>query len=69
MTLGKLLIWKSGEKNTREIGKLLGYPKTAIDDFVKNDDYDDEERTKRMKRNHYYTHSAKYEERELLYHL
>lgn len=40
------------------------YPKTATNDFAKDDDVNDSGRIERMKRNRYYAHSAKYEEEE-----
>lgn len=49
---------------TKRIGGLLGYPKTAIDSFIEEDDVHDEERMKRMERNRYYAHSAEHEEEE-----
>ncbi|MBR2753977.1 hypothetical protein IKF28_02185 [Candidatus Saccharibacteria bacterium] len=49
---------------TKKVGKLLGYPKTAINSFVKDNDLENKDRIERMKRNRYYAHSAKYEDRE-----
>lgn len=51
-------------KVTKKIGKLLGYPKTAVNEFIKEDDLKNKDRIERMKRNRYYAHSAKYEDRE-----
>lgn len=62
--VGEVLNHKKWLITTRKIGKLLGYPKTAIDDFTKETDIDSEDRIERMKRNRYYTHSAKYENDE-----
>ena len=39
-------------------------PKTAIIDFIKDDDIENKDRARRMERNRYYAHSAKYEDRE-----
>ena len=61
---GEILNHKKWVKTTRKIGKLLGYPKTAIKDFVKETDIDNDDRIERMKRNRYYAHSAKYENDE-----
>lgn len=61
---GEILKRRSWVKTTKKIGKLLGYPKTAVDNFVKEDNIEDEDRVKRMKRNRYYVHSAKYEDKE-----
>ena len=55
---------KKWERATWKIGKLLGYPKTAIRSFVNNRDLEDERRVKLMKRNRYYTHSVEHEEEE-----
>lgn len=53
---------------TLKIGKLLGYPKTAILEFVsKNGDEEyvkDVNRMGRIKRNRYYTHSEVFEDEE-----
>ena len=57
--------WKS---TTIKIGKLLGYPQTAVEDFVDFSTNDEDvsygERIRRVERNRYYAHSAKYEEQE-----
>lgn len=55
------------EVTTKRIGKLMGYPETAIKEFVNPSNSDaesDEERTARMRRNRYYAHSAEHEEEE-----
>lgn len=53
---------------TSKIGKLLGYPKTAILEFVsKNGDEEyvkDVNRMERIKRNRYYAHSEVFEDEE-----
>lgn len=49
---------------TKKIGRLLGYPMTAVKDFLKEEDVESVERQKRMERNRYYAHSAKYEREE-----
>ena len=55
------------EANLR-VGKLLGYPKTAVLEYIKtsgNASYmKNEKRRKRMARNRYYTHSEKFEDDE-----
>lgn len=57
--------WK--EENLR-VGKLLGYPETAVLDYVKmyeNVSYiENEKRRERMARNRYYVHSEKFEDDE-----
>ena len=53
--------WK---RTTKRIGEILGYPKTAISNFIKEDYDDSEERRERMERNRYYIHSPKHEEKE-----
>ena len=55
---------RSWARTTKKIGKLLGYPKTAVLDFAKDHDIENKERIARMERNRYYAHSAKYEEEE-----
>ncbi|MBR2708725.1 hypothetical protein IKE98_00070 [Candidatus Saccharibacteria bacterium] len=55
---------KKWMKITKKIGKLLGYPKTAVLDFVRDTDVENEERRARMERNRYYAHSAEHEEEE-----
>ena len=52
------------EKATYEIGMLLGYPETAVKNFVTETDYNNKERVERMKRNRYYAHSPEHEEEE-----
>ena len=65
---GQVFAWDEWKDVTRKIGTILGYPKTAVDDFVnlKNnrDAISYESRLKRMERNRYYAHSAEYEEQE-----
>lgn len=50
----------------REIGRLLGYPETAVEVFINETDLDIDkpERVERMARNNYYAHSAEHEEEE-----
>ena len=55
---------KKWKKQTKKIGELLGYPKTAVEEFIMDIDVEDEERQKRMKRNRYYAHSKEYEDEE-----
>ena len=52
------------QKATREIGELLGYPKTAVEEFLVEQDIDNPERQERMARNRYYAHSKEHEEQE-----
>ena len=61
---GRILNKKKWANVTKKIGKLLGYPKTAIKNFIKENDTEDETRMKRMERNRYYAHSAEYEDEE-----
>ncbi len=61
---GEILDQRNWVKTTKKIGKLLGYPKTAIINFIKDDDLEDKDRIERMDRNRYYAHSARYEDRE-----
>ena len=61
---GEVINQRKWVKISKKIGKLLGYPKTAIDDFAKTADADDEDRVKRMNRYRYYAHSAEHEESE-----
>lgn len=51
---------------TLKIGRLLGYPETATEEFVRLSDEDimSETRRARMGRNRYYSHSAEYENEE-----
>ena len=51
---------------TQKIGGLLGYPETALEEFVRLSDEDimSETRRARMGRNRYYSHSAEYENEE-----
>jgi hypothetical protein len=55
---------KKWKKQTKKIGELLGYPKTAVEEFIMDIDVEDEERQKRMKRNRYYAHSKEHEDEE-----
>jgi hypothetical protein len=61
---GEILDQRKWTKVTKKIGRLLGYPKTAIDEFTKERDIDNKNRIERMNRNRYYAHSAKYENDE-----
>ena len=61
---GTILDREKWVEATREIGELLGYPKTATEEFIKEDDLDNKDRVERMKRNRYYIHSAKHEDEE-----
>ena len=55
---------ETAEKLKAEIGMLLGYPETAVKNFVTETDYNNKERVERMKRNRYYAHSPEHEEEE-----
>lgn len=55
--------WKNA---TKKIGKSLGYPATAVKDFLNDEDVDNPDRQARMARNRYYAHSAKHEREEFL---
>ena len=64
---GEILDKKVWAEANYQIGKMLGYPKTAtleyirmqIEDIEKDDNY-----RSRMERNYYYMHSARYENEE-----
>lgn len=55
---------KKWKKQTKKIGELLGYPKTAIEEYITETDIENSERQKRMKRNRYYAHSKEHEDEE-----
>ena len=61
---GEILDQRKWAKVTKKIGRLLGYPRTAINDFTKDNAIENKDRIERMDRNRYYVHSAKYEDRE-----
>lgn len=62
--IGQIFNQALWEESSREIGKLLGYPDTAIDYFISNQDINDEERQKLVERNRFYVHSPEHEEQE-----
>lgn len=64
---GQIYELEKWETITKKIGKLMGYPETAIEEFINtvdNEFENDQERMARMQRNRYYVHSAKHEEEE-----
>ena len=63
---GEIIKHEEWAESTKKIGELLGYPETAVVDFIKGGDLKDEERRKRMKRNRYFVHSAEHEEEEFM---
>lgn len=62
--IGQILDQESWEESSRGIGHLLGYPETAIDYFITEQNIDDEERKQLMRRYHFYVHSPKHHEQE-----
>lgn len=63
---GQIVDTRGWKIATKRIGRLLGYPMTAVKDFLKEEDIDNPNRQERMERNRYYAHSAKHEKREFL---
>ena len=61
---GQIFDRKTWEESSREIGHLLGYPDTAVDYFIAEQDVDNEERKQLMKRYQFYVHSPKHHEEE-----
>lgn len=62
--MGQIFNQALWEESSRRIGKMLGYPDTAIEYFIANQDVDDEKRQKLIKRNRFYVHSPEHEEQE-----
>ena len=63
--VGRIFAPEMWNESSRQIGELLGYPKTATEYYIKNIEIEDsEEDTKRMARNRYYIHSPKHEKQE-----
>ena len=52
------------EDSSREIGRLLGYPSTAVEYFITEQDINNEERKQLMKRYRFYVHSPEHHEEE-----
>ncbi|MBR3132097.1 hypothetical protein IKG33_01660 [Candidatus Saccharibacteria bacterium] len=62
--MGQILDQKLWEESSREIGHLLGYPETAVEYYIVEQDVDNEERQQLMKRYQFYVHSPKNHEQE-----
>lgn len=62
--LGQVFNEKLWEESSRGIGRLLGYPDTAIEYFIANQDVDDTERQSLMDRYRFYVHSPEHHEQE-----
>ncbi len=60
--------WSEWKEANLRVGKLLGYPKTAVLEYIKTSGdasyMKSEKRRKRMARNRYYVHSEKFEDDE-----
>ena len=67
---GKIIDRAKWKKSSLEIGKMLGYPETAVEYFVEHTNDDmveiDDDWTERMNRNRYYAHSKEHEKEEFL---
>ena len=64
---GQIYALEKWRDATIKLGKLVGYPKTAVmafADSINEQDANPQERINRMKRNRYYAHSAEHEEQE-----
>lgn len=62
--LGQTFDEKTWEESSREIGRLLGYPDTAIKYFIAEQDIDNAERQSLMAKYRFYAHSPKHHEQE-----
>ena len=62
--IGQTYNQKGWEEASRDIGRLLGYPETAIEYFIASQDPEDEERKQLMGRYQFYVHSPKHHEEE-----
>lgn len=62
--MGQIFDKKAWEESSREIGHLLGYPSTAIEYFIAEQDIDNEERLQLMNRYQFYIHSPEHHEQE-----
>ena len=63
---GKVLSQRKWQKYHKKIGLMLGYPKTAVLDFIVETNIEDEKRMARMARNRYYAHSERFEDEEYM---
>jgi hypothetical protein len=62
--IGQTINQKLWEESSREIGRLLGYPETAIEYFIAEQDIEDEERQRLLGRYQFYVHSPQHHEQE-----
>jgi hypothetical protein len=62
--MGQTCNQRNWEEASREIGHLLGYPETAVEYFIANQDIEDEERERLMERYQFYIHSPMHHEEE-----
>lgn len=62
--IGQVFNQKSWEESSREIGRLLGYPATAVEYFIVEQDIENEERKQLMERYQFYVHSPEHHEEE-----
>ena len=62
--IGQTINQKLWEESSREIGHLLGYPETAIEYFIAEQDIENEERQRLSGRYQFYIHSPQHHERE-----
>ena len=62
--LGQTFDQKAWEESSREIGQLLGYPATAVEYFIAEQDIENKERQQLMDRYQFYVHSPKHHEEE-----
>lgn len=62
--MGQIFDQGTWEESSRKIGHLLGYPTTAVEYFITEQDIDNEERKQLMKRYQFYVHSPKHHEEE-----
>lgn len=62
--LGQTFDEKTWEESSREIGRLLGYPDTAIEYFIAEQDIDNAERQNLMDKYRFYAHSPEHHEQE-----
>ncbi len=64
---GQIYAPEEWQNATIKLGKLVGYPDTAVmafADSASERDINSRERAERMRRNRYYAHSAEYEEQK-----
>lgn len=62
--IGQTLNQETWEESSRKIGHLLGYPSTAIEYFITEQDIENEERNQLLERYQFYIHSPKHHEEE-----